>query len=55
MTSDPHNTPGMHCGGLPVLLRGLADSNSGGFLASAFKTLAWKVHAIPININEAFT
>lgn len=45
----------MRCGGLPVLLRGLADSNSGGFLTPAFKTLAWKVHAIPINIKEAST
>lgn len=55
MTSDPRSMPGMHCGGLPVLLRGLADPNSGGFLTPAFKALAWKVHALPININEAFT
>ena len=48
------DTPGTRCAGLPGSLRRVFDSNSGGFLTAAFENLAWKAHAIPININEVF-
>ena len=51
MVSD---MPGMCCAGLPGSLRSVFDSNSAGFLTAAFENLAWKAHAIPINISEVF-